>query len=83
MLIRFEIHHQTEEIVYDDANGNTIESPRGYWFRIVDENKMVLASSDLRHARKASVLKVIREILNSVVGKHTDQLIVDRTEDAW
>jgi hypothetical protein len=64
----FEIHRQTEDVVYADANGNTIESPRGYWFRIVDGNGTVLANSDLRHARKASTLKVIREILDSLAS---------------
>jgi len=72
----FEIHRQTEGVVYDDANGNTIESQSGYWFRIVDENGTVLANSDLRHARKASTLKVIREILDSLVSVIGDRSVM-------
>jgi hypothetical protein len=79
--MKFELHHQTEEIVYDDVNGNTVESPRGYWFRIVGNNGTTLAASELRLARRASVRKVIREIVIGMGGdtQKLDQLIVDQT----
>ena len=80
--MKFEIHHQAQEIVYDDENGNTVESPRGFWFQIVDKDGTVLAISELRLARRASVRKIIGKIIDSVGGSVSaaDQLIVDRTE---
>jgi len=79
--LRFEIGHQAEEAVYDDANGNLVESPRGYWFRIVDKDGDVLAVSEENYRLRASAAKVIREIIKACANTPTDHLIVDLPDE--